>query len=174
MSTISYKEGIVAADTRSVNSQGAIFDNMQKLFILPDNTAIAIIGQYESGFPFYNWLNRLYRKDAAAYKAFCADPNSEIDGKPTLSDQGNVIWFTSSSIYEFNDVGWSRIADPSARHPIELSWGSGSSFALGAMKQGADARTAVEVAMSLDVYTGGEVMYHKITAPHLAHDGASK
>ncbi|MCG9534382.1 MULTISPECIES: hypothetical protein [Providencia] len=43
-----------------------------------------------------------------------------------------------------------------------LAIGSGDSFAMGAMKSGKSAEEAVKVAMSLDVYSGGEVNYCKI------------
>ncbi|QXX82949.1 hypothetical protein J6836_00715 [Providencia sp. R33] len=43
-----------------------------------------------------------------------------------------------------------------------LAIGSGDSFAMGAMKSGKSAEEAVKVAISLDVYSGGDVNSYKI------------
>ena len=52
-------------------------------------------------------------------------------------------------------------------YPDELkppySWGVGSDFAIGAMKMGADARRAIEIAIECNVHTGGEIQVINLT-----------
>jgi hypothetical protein len=52
------------------------------------------------------------------------------------------------------------------------AWGSGESYAMGAMKAGADAERAVGVAMECDVFSGGDIVVMNLMAPQLLTDAA--
>lgn len=140
MTTIAYRAGILAADTRSTDDgyhPGIV--RCEKLFRV-DGDIIATAGDDAPGMVFVDWYpKRKTRKP----------PTKLIDGDAdfcclVLTKEG-LLWYDK----------WCR---PGKVMHDFYSIGSGASYAMGRMDGGASAYEAVETAMKYDCYTGGEIV----------------
>lgn len=141
MSTIVYRDGILAADSKAYGGKGQASPGIKvKARRLPDGTRVgvvtAIIGQGER---FMNWLEA------------GGDPTAWGSGDPDLRA---LVIRPDGGVYLYDDGPWPSGPIETDRYAI----GSGSEFALAAMYLGADAERAVEVAAALDQHTGGPVL----------------
>lgn len=137
MTTIAYRDGVLAADTRATDDEyhPGIY-RCEKLF-RKDGAIIATAGDDAPGMIFVDWYGsnkkppeRLIAGDAD----FCC---------LVLSPAG-LFWYNK----------WCR-----ANKVMDAFYaiGSGAAYAIGAMKFGATAEEAVKCAMEFDCYTGGDV-----------------
>jgi ATP-dependent protease HslVU (ClpYQ) peptidase subunit len=134
MTTIAYKDGILATDSRVTRGDMIVQGSAQKLWRGDDGSLIAISGQMTEASELLRWLIR---------------PSGE---RPPISEKITVIVVRPSrsvEIWEENGM-----YTPSMRFG---AWGSGAPTALGAMHAGASAQEAVEIASKIDVWTGGDV-----------------
>lgn len=135
MTTIAYRDGILAADTRSCMGDWVGRENVQKLHRLKDGKVAGITGDLVKGFHFIKWLQ------------------GSIVQRPDLGDSTRVIVLNhdkSLTIYE--SVGE---YDSS---PDFAAWGSGMPPALAALYCGKTAAEAVEIAARIDPWTGGDLV----------------
>lgn len=153
MTTIAYKDGLIAVDSRETfGDQGHEHCHpCQKLFyvVLPEvgTFAIATAGESVPGLLFVDKFRRIWSEDSleklreefagADFEALVLHdpPGAHLSGEP------EVYWFDK----------WLRCT------PVEdlecFAIGSGAKVALGAMKAGASAQRAVEIATTIDPYT---------------------
>ena len=140
MTTIAYRDGILAADGRLTSHNDTVLsDNAQKIHRLSNGELFALCGAEQFREPVLEALE---------------DPDL---GLPEAVDEG--IGFTailvgldgSLRIYE-GSGGWIPI------HDDFVAFGTGADFAYGAMEAGANAEGAVEIAIRRDVYSGGTVV----------------
>lgn len=149
MTTIALKNGFLAADTRG--DDGLVHYN-SKVEILGNRTFAALSGCRD----YWPALLAWYREgcDPRAWPALSLDP----DYRTTfLVIDGEEIWQ-----YRNHCMG----------HPVSVraqyerhgcwAWGSGRDLAIGAMLHGADAWTAVDLAMRVDPNTGGDIEVYEI------------
>lgn len=145
MTTIAYRDGVLAADSRATWDDG-VASKVVKMWALlskiePVKGAIllATAGDLYAALLFKDWL--------------------ESGGEPRLHDRGvgeqhdfEAVIVHKSGIYSANRL--CRIVE----NP-EPFWaaGSGCKFALAAMHCGKSARDAVQVAMHFDPYTAGRI-----------------
>jgi len=137
MTTIAYREGILAADRLSV--QGSTKSRCTKLFKI-DGHAIGVAGELACGLLFIEWFSGGMRGDCP------------------LNDQ------TTALVLNLSTGDCRQWESPGAGILVEDEFaaiGSGAGFAYGAMEMGADARQAVRIASKYDVYTGGSVQVIK-------------
>lgn len=140
MSVIVLHEGVMAADSKAWGGRGSVSPGRKrKLHLLDDGTRVGIVSA-DLGEPerFLAW----YRAGA--------DPAAWTGDKPSLRA---LVVKPDGSAHLFDDSAW-------ASGPIEsttFAIGSGGEYALGAIAMGASAARAVEVAISLDVHSGGPV-----------------
>lgn len=135
MTTIAYKDGILACDSK-VSGSGAKFCTWTKIFDLGNAVAafsgpilsIEIIKEFIVKSP-KKWQSALAKKP----------DGSELAVGIVLVKK--KIWIIESSI------AWQVEEQP-------LALGSGSAFALGAMYAGFSAPKAIEIACQLDCYSG--------------------
>lgn len=134
MTTIAYRDGVVAADTRSTRGGFILPGSSPKLFRMLDGGVAAVTGDYAPGVSFIEWLKA-------------------PDGKPEPSlGEATVIRFRADrtiTIYEC-DGSYAETA------PF-CAWGSGMTPALAALHAGLSAADAVKIAMLIDPYSGGDV-----------------
>lgn len=87
--------------------------------------------------------------------------------------QGGYVDYLSDTLLNINDSFEAIIITPSfvatttdcihlCPSSLPIAIGSGSDFAIGAMKKGADAIEAVEIAKSYDLWSGGQTFYYEI------------
>ncbi len=146
MTTIAYKDGILAADTLT-SSHGRPFGHAKK------------VGRGPGG--KYLYASAGDTAIGQAFRAWCAEgmtgtpPSMRRDDREA---EGYVVFPDGTfSVYE-RDLP-PTLLTMVRHHGWGYVWaaGSGSDIALGALHAGADARVAVEIAIQLDSHTGGGI-----------------
>ena len=135
MTTIAYRNGVLAADSRCMLGGWKSTYPLPKLFRLKDGSVCGICGDYASGLAFKDWLD-----------------SDHSNPRPTLAES-TVIQMTVDGL---------TIHEDGASFPVTTefaAWGSGSPAANGALHMGADAVKAVQIAALLDDGTGGDVTF---------------
>lgn len=134
MTTITFKDGVLAADSQATR------DNTRtgfatKLFRLDDGERAALLGCAADAYALLDW-----------YRAGKDRPQPEAkEGSLVVVEAGGEIMIYQDGYHQ-----------PAPTAPFH-AWGSGMDFALGAMWAGASAKEAVEIAVGLDTYSGGPV-----------------
>jgi hypothetical protein len=139
MTTIAYKDGIVAVDSLS-SADGIILSNTEKKIFKLSCGIVVGCGLTREIWQMVRWLE-------SATDLNCDQPSNE----------STVLLFTPKEITVFREGSYYY---ESPKHCF--SWGSGYGIALGAMAQGATAITAVKIACKLDIYSGGKVKWAQI------------
>jgi len=133
MTTVAWKDGVVAADTQATSEYGAITGHFVKIELLENGSILAMLGDACTAYPLRDW--------------FLGDRDKDQPGKGMI-----VVFKRDGRHLLYNDGGWQILAPAAFR-----AFGSGGELALGAMAAGASAKEAVEIAIRLNVHTGGEV-----------------
>lgn len=140
MTTIVYRDGILAADQRMTQGDTLISDKYKKLVRLPDGSLVAIAGRLSLTQQFVRWA----RKGGK--------------GSPPTGAVYDGIWLRHDGLFVWE----------SGDHVIKLdkrrfyAWGSGQIAALGALNYGASAVEAVRCAAKVDLSTGGKIISAKL------------
>lgn len=151
MTTIAYREGVLAADTQMTTGDLKAYG--RKLVYVPAKKAwVGFAGVLSDCQKFLDWFSD-------------ENPNVEFDEDDD---------FSALVMY---DDGRVECIDASCKaHRLEddefFALGSGSPAALAAMHMGADARRAVEIAVLVDVGTGGEIVTARVGAKRLTKKNA--
>jgi 20S proteasome alpha/beta subunit len=138
MTTIAYRDGILAGDTRVTTEDLVSPEKIRKVFKLRNGCLFAHSGDAEEG----ELLKRSIIKGGPMPKikdsdAICVMPNGDI-----LFTEG---------------LTWTKIVAPF------VALGSGKQFAYGAMQYGASAADAVRVACKLDKHSGLPIQTVRLT-----------
>jgi ATP-dependent protease HslVU (ClpYQ) peptidase subunit len=138
MTTIAYRDGVLAVDGRATRDNIVVEHRAKKVVRLESGDVIAFAGSLSKFEPFVEWYQ---------------DRSKE---RPNLGNAeggtATAIVMTSDRILEFCAGGVSEIVEP------YCAWGSGTPAAMAAMVMGADARQAVLIASQVDIWTGGEIV----------------
>lgn len=144
MSTIAYRDGVLAADSQ-VTDRGSRVGATTKCGELPGGHRWAFVGNLQLMWTFAKWCERaLASTEEAPW-----DTNA-----PTWTDGNDAIGiliFPDGKVSEYEGRGWLRT------DAEFFAWGSGRNIALGAMAAGRSAAEAVEIACGIDIYTSGPV-----------------
>lgn len=150
MTTISYKNGVMSSDGKMTLGDMVIKLDTEKVFWV-NNHLVGICGRARAISTFVTWLQKM-----TDYHIVNQEVGDLVDlVPPVLEDEDGytALVVTPSRqvlMYEGNtpiDMG----------NDVPMSVGSGSAFALAAMKAGASAEEAVKIACELDVFSGGEI-----------------
>ncbi len=142
MTTIAYKDGVIAYDSRQTRSGSIVSDDCQKLTIV-------------DGVSFF--LSGAVCDEKALIAAYFGTPSSApVECSGYAIDGGKLLMVG----HEDRTGIWKQELDPANPDAI----GSGSAYALAAMDMGASAEEAVRAAMKRDIYTGGKVRTMTIRA----------
>ncbi|QEG08921.1 hypothetical protein [Aeromonas phage 4L372XY] len=150
MTTIAYKNGVMVSDGRMSLGDMIIKDDTEKVFWV-NNHLVGVCGRARAINTFVTWLQKM-----TDYHIVNQEVGELVDLVPPAleDDEGYSALVVTPSrqvlMYEGNtpiDMGLD----------VPMSVGSGSCFALAAMKAGNSAEEAVKVACELDVYSGGEI-----------------
>jgi ATP-dependent HslUV protease subunit HslV len=138
MTTIAYRDGVIAADTRETEN-GLIYPVLSKKIVkLPDGSLFGASGDAEE---CETLLETAQRRRAPPELKECNGLHIKTDGS---------VWF-------FEQTRWVKIDAP------YIAIGSGRVPAMVAMRLGADPAKAVNIAMEFDAHTGGSIMVEKLT-----------
>lgn len=137
MTTIAWDGFILATDSQITNGDH-IFGYAKKIHKLNDGRWLAAAGAQDFVYAVIAWLNG--------------------GEKPEIKDGDGFIGLIIST-NEDGDAVAHEISQQLRIWPACLPWagGSGEAFALTAMKCGKGAIAAVDIACSMDVYSGGEI-----------------
>lgn len=154
MTTIAFKNGYMAADSRGYSGSERPIGSKSKLFDLPDGSVLGIstdkpgfselVGKYireaiEAGETERPWL-------ALSTADFAGFGFHEFSFYALLARPGNKVYYFDDALF------------PSG--PLDAPYfaiGTGSNYAMGAMYSGASAFEAVGAACKFDIWSGGEV-----------------
>jgi len=137
MTTIAYKDGIIAYDSRLTHGDIIKTDTANKKYDI--NGVSFFCSGSPSDIPqFVNWWFTGENPDDISLSAFV------YDGKLWQAGTNNT------------DGPWKTILD------VPYAIGSGMDFAIGAMDMGASAKEAVQVASKRDIYTGGKIKEFRV------------
>ncbi|WDG79158.1 proteasome subunit beta [Pseudomonas chlororaphis] len=140
MTTIAYKDGVVAYDSRQTRSGAIVSDDVLKC-------------QVVDGVSFF--LSGAVCDEKALIAAYFGTPSPvPVECSGYVVDGGKLMM-----VGHDDKTGiWRQDLDPSNPDAI----GSGAAYALAAMDMGASAVDAVRAAMKRDIYTGGKVRILRI------------
>ncbi|MGJ4953059.1 hypothetical protein [Bradyrhizobium sp. HKCCYLS20291] len=134
MTTIAYRNGMLAADTRMIQGT-AIIGNVVKIVRREDGLLAGGAGDCAWVQAFHRWFL-----------------GHEEGDPPELDDNcKGIIVRPDKTVEMFEPMGTIEFKPPF------VAMGSGKEFALGAMWMGATAEQAVRAAMELDPGTGGNI-----------------
>lgn len=139
MTTIAYKDGILAGDTQS-QAGGYITDPCQKVFNI-DGTLLGLCGDACMIEFFKDWVQE--NCDPSVLK--------DIDMSYTIivvPPKGTKFYIYTDSTGVFRDTYLKK-------NPFAM--GSGGDIALGAMQVGATSEEAVKAATQIDIRSGGKI-----------------
>ncbi|GGU79148.1 proteasome subunit beta [Pseudomonas laurentiana] len=142
MTTIAYKDGVIAYDSRQTRSGSIVSDDCQKLTVV-------------DGVSFF--LSGAVCDEKALIAAYFGTPSAApVECSGYAVDGGKLLMVG----YDDKTGIWKQELDPANPDAI----GSGSAYALAAMDMGASAEGAVRAAMKRDIYTGGTIRTMTIKA----------
>jgi hypothetical protein len=135
MTTIAYRDGVLAADRRAMIGDWVTVGRVSKIARGPDGSLFAATGDLAVAARFRRWVEGGRAGDA---------PETGRDSRCIVVEpDGRVLVFESDTFF---------VGDG----PFH-AWGSGFPAALAAMHMGASAARAIEIAALLDPATGGGV-----------------
>lgn len=144
MTTIAWDGEMLAGD-RVINVSGAIAGEVTKVFKRKDGCLIAFAGVAGTGSEYVRWFLKDEKGKAPSLNSVTPDNGADI---LVVRKDKKLEWYDKD--------GWHHIENG------QFAMGSGAVAARAAMKMGASADKAVQIASEIDVYTGREVdrVYH--------------
>lgn len=143
MTTIAFRDGVLAADTL-VSWSGGRAGSLRKIVQGPEGALAGACGTASFTWAFLRWFEE-------------GESGAPPDRNKDDGDEGMIV----------RPNGVCEVYDCCGRHDLigpYVATGSGWKFALGAMFVGADAEGAVRAAMQHDVATGGDVVTLSLSA----------
>lgn len=144
MTTIAYRDGVIASDSRSTMRSLIDTDDCKKLFELEDGSVIGMAGDWTAGLVL---MERVQATGTGIDKL----PRGKLKCTAILvKPDKHALMYEDGLWYDLDEWGYPYFAI-----------GSGLGFALSAMDAGAGAEEAVEICIRRDIYSGGAVQsYH--------------
>jgi len=136
MTTIAFRDGILAADTLMVSATSMRSGYGSKIFRAGD-VLLALTGFAPTAFALRDW--------------YLCEPKKRQQ-MPDFERVGSMVVFGKSEIV----VYCQGASQPEAKAEF-YAYGSGQDIALGAMAMGASAADAVSIAARFCIYTGGHI-----------------
>jgi ATP-dependent protease HslVU (ClpYQ) peptidase subunit len=146
LTTVAYKDGVIAADSMSVIDKMKWSLRCKKVWKLPNGDVIGFAGPVMHFRKSVDLLNASIR---------AAKNKNSID-LPDLHKSLFALLASKTHIYMWTGKDWSM------DKPEAYAYGPGEKYAQGAMDAGADAVTAIKVAIKRDLYTGGRVQFVEV------------
>lgn len=137
MTTLAYRDGVLAADGLAARGDLVVERDHRKVRRLRDGSVVGVTGNPAPASPVIEWI--------------------EAGGGMSPPSTGNccvVHLRLDGSLRVYEDGGWED------ENPDRfMAWGSGWQIATTAMHYGATAEEAVRMAVKLDIYSGGKITF---------------
>lgn len=146
MTTIAYRDGIMAADTL-VTGGDVRRGHVLKIGQTALGSLVGVTGMAGMLDEVIGWLSAGGRREEYPK----VPPDSHISGIVACLD-GRVGVFSTHGVMQWAETEFVAV-------------GSGNEIAMGAMAMGASAEKAVEIAAQFDVYTGGRITTLSLDSP---------
>ena len=148
MTTIAYRNGILACDTlaTSGSTRSGYIEKARKV----GPWVIAYAGHVRSGIEWLDWMQGIIERG----EKFVRAPKEMQYGDDV--EPISALAIKTGEIWAFDGLSY-----PYKMEAEYVAIGSGSDFALGAMAMGVGAEKAVKIASQLDCYTGGEIRTYR-------------
>lgn len=146
MTTLVYRDGVLASDSRGTRGDRIEPGRTQKVLAVADGRLIGVCGGYASSWRYASWL-------AAGPPSDTWQPMS-MSPAPKLCASATVVEVLANGRLMLHEEGG---AYPAPEDTEFHAWGSGMEAALGALHMGATAEQAVQVATRIDTGSGGQV-----------------
>jgi ATP-dependent protease HslVU (ClpYQ) peptidase subunit len=149
MTTIAVKDGVMVSDSQITCGNRVDNISYKKIHNINGNL-VGLSGSVKSCLKFIDWFQAT--QDMAEVKANC--PNVQVIDPPEIQEEDfcALVLDTQGNLFEY--VGCIPLSIDEGIGSI----GSGSNFSLAAMRAGASAKEAVEIACKLDIYSGGDIV----------------
>lgn len=148
MTTIAFKDGIMASDSQCTDDYNAFLTKCRKIDRLPNGALIGQAGDADAR-ELIALLGKATPRKLPSRKEL-GETKTKFHGILAFPN-GRVFMVSNESSGEGSDGGWrGEVVEIEERM---CAVGSGYQFALGAMAAGKSARQAVEVACRYDVYS---------------------
>lgn len=144
MTTVAYRDGVMAADTAATWDMGGNYRTRSVKIYRSRGCLIGICGDYYAAQMFVDWF----------------EENEEGENRPASSEAGDflaMVAYPNGRLYTVNCF-YTLVEEDSNFFAI----GSGAAYALSAMELGLSAPAAVEHAAKFDIYTGGEITVERL------------
>lgn len=145
MTTICYRDGILAGDTRAYSGDKQPIGHKIKIAQARQSSGAVVSFGISTPHPGFSEEIRHW---VANDRSPDAEPPGGRDFNMLLIDEQGDVYFYASSFVPSGPL-WADY----------YAIGSGAEYALGAMAHGATAREAVEAAAQLDVWTGAPIQF---------------
>jgi ATP-dependent protease HslVU (ClpYQ) peptidase subunit len=139
MTTLAYRDGELATDSRITSGDMIVSDKRKKVHRLRDGSILAWSGSVQQA----ELLLRAMR-------------SKKTIKPPSLDDISALHLRADGSLWEYEGEAWVK------QDPGYYATGSGSPYAFAAMDAGASARDAVRIAIKRDASSGGRVQSLKL------------
>ena len=140
MTTIAYRDGIMAADSQLTSGSIAVSGNVSKIHF-KDGNVFAVSGLWGDTLKILKWFEAGLKGDI-----------------PKITDDSQGLLLKADGTF----YGlWENQTMVSLDQNEFYAIGSGADIALGAMEMGASAVESVEVGIKRDIYSGGKVVSFK-------------
>lgn len=151
MTTVAYKDGVLASDSQLEDSETGICGSIKKISKV-DNCLIGGCGNAELLSWFLNnFSGKIFNKVTHNPYTTIASRNSDEFQGIVISPRGKVFLLEGTLVpFEIKPMGGF------------IAIGAGASFAMGAMEAGASAEEAIRVASKFNSATGGRVQKVKL------------
>lgn len=139
MTTLAYRDGELATDSRVTQGDMIVSDRRRKVHRLRDGSIVAWSGSVQQA----ELLLEAMRKKAKVKS-------------PKLDEIAALHLRTDGTLWEYEGEAWVK------QDPGYYATGSGSPYAFAAMDAGASAKDAVRIALKRDAGSGGRVQSLKL------------
>lgn len=146
MTTVCYKDGVLASDSL-VTANGGVVGSARKMRVLSDGSVMAHGGILADAELVFEWVERGEKpKDKPSVDDSCFEA-------VRVYPDGRIVWYSEKLVpYKYRE------------HLGFFAFGTGEHFALGALAAGATAEEACRIACEFDVKSAGPVEIHRFAA----------
>ncbi|MCL2714611.1 MAG: hypothetical protein FWD68_08550 [Alphaproteobacteria bacterium] len=145
MTTIAYRDNVLAADGRVTLGDLIVGEACRKITRLADGSLFALCGDDTHEAALIEWLDNI--ADGGAWEP------------PPKGEEFTAIHVEDSGISVYHGDGENFRTYP---YTGFAAWGSGADLAIGAMEMGATAAEAVKVACRRNMATGGTIQIEHV------------